>query len=274
MAVRLGTIAAVGFPDFPPVEWLGCFRALGCTTVQVYRNQAAQVTVRQMQDAVGASQLPCDSLHGVFGEEFDPSSPDERARQFALNAYRSEGELALRLGGPLVVVHCSTIRRNGVPDQERSVRVAQLRKSATDLGFFGQSIGVRYAFENLPFYHPVGPDVAELRRILREANAPNVGICFDTGHAHMVTDTASAVRSAGEEMIYVHASDNNGQSDDHLMPTHGTVDFDGVAKALHEIGYDGTIMLEVFYKVDRLKALIDEGFAERLARIIALANGG
>ena len=47
----------------------------------------------------------------------------------------------------------------------------------------------------------------------------------------------------------------------------------GAAAALRQEAYRGTIMLEVFYPVERLRRLIDEGCAERLARILAIANG-
>lgn len=273
MALRLGTVAPVGFEDFPPETYLRCFRRMGCTAVQAYRNEQADVTVEQIRAAVAAGGMPCDSLHGVFGEEFDPSAPDENARCFAVETYRSEGQLALALGGSLVVVHCSTIRHKGVPPAERAVRVEQLRKSIVELGRFGEGLGVRYAFENLPAYHPVGSDVAELAAILDELGAPNTGMCFDSGHANMVGDPVEAVRKAGRQMIYMHFSDNSGHSDDHEMPTRGTIDAPALGRAIHQTGYNSTMMLEVFHSVDQLKRLIDEGCAQQLAEIIHLANG-
>ena len=129
MAVKLGTVAAIGFDDFPPREWLACFRALGCEVVQAYRNQNVKVTLAQMRDAIAGGEMPCDSLHGVFGEQYDPSSPDESARGSAVDTFKAEGELALALGGKLTVVHCSTIRREGISEQERRLRWEQLRKS-------------------------------------------------------------------------------------------------------------------------------------------------
>ena len=65
----------------------------------------------------------------------------------------------------------------------------------------------------------------------------------------------------------------SGHGDEHEMPTYGTLQTDAVAGAFHEANYSGTMMLEVFYNVDRLKQIIDEGCAERLARIIRIANG-
>ena len=72
----------------------------------------------------------------------------------------------------------------------------------------------------------------------------------------------------------MHLSDNSGASDDHDMPTCGTLDAAGVAAALHEVGYRGTLMLEVFYKADRLRRLIDDGLADRLAEIVRIAREG
>ena len=273
MAIKLGTVAAIGFDDFPPGEWLGLFRELGCETVQAYRNQDADITVEQMRPAIEAGQMPCDSLHGVYGEKYDPSSPDESARRFAVDAFKSEGDLALQLGGPLVVVHCSTIRHDPISPNERATRVNQLRKSISELGSFGREVGVQYAFENLPAYHAIGWDIVQLTGLLKETEAPNTGMCLDTGHAHMVGDAVEAVHQAGDKMIYVHLSDNFGNSDDHDMPTVGTLPSDLVAEALHEVGYEGTVMLEVFYGVGRLRKLIDEGCADRLDRLIQIANG-
>jgi len=272
-AVRLGTVAAVGFDEFPPKEWLGCFRRLGCRAVQVYRNPRVRLGIERIKDALADGQMPCDSLHGLFGEAYDPSAPSEHARRAAVDTFKGEGELALALGGPLVVVHCSTIRRHGVSPERRHRRVEQLRKSIADLGAFGQRMGVRYAFENLPGYHPIGSDVTELRRILDDVAAPATGMCFDTGHAHMVGDAADAARQADGQMIYVHLSDNSGTADGHEMPTYGTLDCRAVATALNEANYRGTITLEAFRSVRRLEEMIDDGLAERLAEIVSLVEG-
>ncbi len=272
MSVQLGTVAPIGFRDFPPAEWLACCRALGCTTVQAYRSQTARVSVEQMKDALAAGGMPCDSLHGMFGEQFDPSSPDEQARRFAVNTYQIEGELSIHLGGPLVVVHCSSIRRDSVSESEHLLRLKQLKKSIQELGAIGRQIGVTYAFENLPAYHPIG-GVKEVAAILKEAAAPNTGLCYDTGHANMLGNPAELLGQTDGTVIYIHLSDNMGKADEHLMPMHGNIDCDALAREIHRQGYNGTVMLEVFYGIDRMKQLVNEGFADRLARFIRLANG-
>ena len=273
MPAVLGTIAPIGFDDFADPAWMRAMAALGCRVAQAYRRQDAGITPEAMQAYLAAGGLPCDSLHGVYGEAFDPSCPDEAARLAAVETYRSEGRLVRRLGGDLVVVHCSTIRRDGIDAAERAVRMAQLTRSIADLGAFGRETGVRYAFENLPAYHPLGSDVAELAALLRSTAAPNTGMCFDTGHAHMVGDVAKALRAAGDQVIYIHLSDNAASADEHKLPTEGTIPLDALADAIADIGYAGTIMLEVFHGLDRLRQAIDDGLGDRLARFVDRCAG-
>ena len=273
MSVQLGTVAAIGFEDLPPRQCLACYREIGCKTVQAYRNAKVKLSVGRMLDAIAEGQMPCDSLHGVFGEQYDPSAPDEQVRRFAVDTYKSEGELAIELGGPLVIVHCSTVRREGVSSQERARRVEQLGRSIAELGAFGRQIGVRYAFENLPSHHAIGSDVGELAGLLARVGAPNTGMCLDAGHANMVGDTAQAALAGAGRMIYIHLSDNFRAVDDHLMPGQGTIDTDALGVALAKANYAGTVMLEVFYPPERLRRAIDEGCGKRMARMIELANG-
>jgi sugar phosphate isomerase/epimerase len=98
-------------------------------------------------------------------------------------------------------------------------------------------------------------------------------MCFDCGHANMVGDVATAVRQGGDQIIYVHLSDNSGLADDHEMLTFGKIDAAAMARALREIRYSGTMMLEVFHNPERLAQVIADGCAGRLAEILAIAYG-
>lgn len=272
MAVRLGTVAPIGFDTIPVTSWLEHMRELGCEVVQVYRNAQADVSLRQMRDVVAQSHMPCDSLHAIFGEQYDPSNPGESARQFAVDTYKREGDLCLELGGNLVVVHCSTIAADPPTDDQRSARVRQLRQSAIELGEHGSAVGVIYAFENLPAFHIIGSDMPELVDIVSPGGS-HAGICFDTGHANMSGEAGAMLAQTRSLLRYVHLNDNHGTDDDHLMPFEGTLDVEAISRCLCEIGYDGTLMLEVFYDVPRLQRLIETGFSARLARLIDIANG-
>jgi sugar phosphate isomerase/epimerase len=75
--------------------------------------------------------------------------------------------------------------------------------------------------------------------------ADRVGVCLDLGHAHIEENALSAVREAGPRLIHVHASDNRGEKDEHLVPGKGAIPWDDVAKALRKTGFDGPFTVEI-----------------------------
>lgn len=274
MAVRLGTVAPIGFDDFASPQWIDCMKKLGCTTVQVYRNRhgndskhSGPVTADQIREYLEMAKLACDSIHGVYGNDVDVSSPDEPTRKMAVRSFMDEGKLAAQLGGPLVVVHCSGIYPGGLDDKAMRLRMASLKKSMRELAVFGQAEGVKFAFENLPDYHAIGSNISDLCAMLDEINSDAVGMCFDTGHANLCGDVSAAINAA-RRIIYIHASDNNARKDEHFMPGKGSIDWDAISAAIAKKKYDGVFMLEAFHSVEELNVLINAGWREKLASIL------
>lgn len=280
MTPTLGTVAPVGFDDFASPDWLECMKTLGCTTAQIYRNRHGNlsgrdepVTARQMQDYLAAAQLPCDSLHGLYGNDIDPSSPNEAVRKHAVDVFKREGELALTLGGPMVIVHGAGIFTQGIDPAETDHRWSQLHRSAEELAAFGLANRVHFALENLPPYHAICSDVGRLAALVRQIDSEWIGLCFDIAHANIAGDPIPAIDQAGELTSYVHVCDNQGQKDEHLMSYTGGIDFQAGAEGFARIGYRGVLMLETFYSVEQLRKLIDQGFAEKLADFLRRASG-
>jgi sugar phosphate isomerase/epimerase len=273
MGITLATIAPMGFGEFDDPAWLQAMGRIGCTSCQAYRNPAAGLDVRQMRNHLQAGALPCDSLHGLFGLELDPSSPDEDMRSRSVRTYQDEARLARDLGGDLVVVHCSAPRSEDRPDPDRPTRREQLIRSIEELSAFGSRIGVRYAWENLPPGYPIGSDAADLAALLRQLDLPATGMCFDTGHTHMQQDVADAFAACADKVIYLHLSDNHSLADEHLMPTEGTLDLDRLADAIAASVYAGPVMLEIFHPLARLEEMIRKGLDARLASLLGRAGG-
>jgi sugar phosphate isomerase/epimerase len=102
--------------------------------------------------------------------------------------------------------------------------------------------GVRFAIENTPVD---SGRVSVILDIVDRYPADRVGVCLDIGHAHIEENAVSAVRAAGPRLIHVHASDNRGKKDEHLVPGKGGIPWDDVAKALRKTGFDGPFTVEV-----------------------------
>jgi len=263
----LSTVAAFGFDDFDPPVTLGLYKQLGCQSSQFYRNENNPPTVEDAIRIADDAGLPFDSIHGVFGEQYDPSNPDEAFRRQTVEVYQREGELAIALGGPMVVVHPSSMRP---PDQslspdDRAVRMAALRKSIDELTVIGEKLGVTYLWENITFPFWVGADPIELAGILREVNSPAARMCFDTGHALMTGTVADRLAACSDVVSYMHVHDNNGEEDSHLMPGDGVTDWPAITAALRSKQIDVPAMLEVFYLEQQLTGCVKAGLGEKLA---------
>src|SRR5688572_20909341 len=98
------TTAPFGY-EMDPERFLASFKALGCTSVQYFRNREKEPAAKDVAATVARVGMTVDSIHGVFGPDLDPSSPDAAQRALCLKVYEKEARLAIELGGPMVVVH-------------------------------------------------------------------------------------------------------------------------------------------------------------------------
>ncbi len=79
-------------------------------------------------------------------------------------------------------------------------------------------------------------------RYVKEVNVPGCGVMFDTFHAHIEEkNIPAAIRTTKGFLQHVHISEN-----DRSTPGKGNVRWDAVFDTLHEIGYDGLMVVEAF----------------------------
>lgn len=135
--------------------------------------------------------------------------------------------------------------------------------------------GVHIDIENVFVFNPeisIGPFATArgLLALLDAISDDQVGVCLDTGHAHIAGQRLpEMIHALGGRLRALHLNDNLGPiapvySDQHLLPGQGTIDFVAAFKALQAIGFEGTLNLE------------PGGFMNRLplaARDAALAGG-
>ena len=153
---------------------------------------------------------------------------------------RQEVDFAHQLSAETLVLHpvCfGLVENSDRPDWPEVVRIAE----------YAAKFGVQLAMENTK------DSVWALDRILDEIGddpeTTNVGICIDIGHANQSTDAGREPvcnyleRYAGQ-LIHLHLHDNQGDSDDHLIPGEGSVNWARVFGILESIGFSGTAVLE------------------------------
>lgn len=87
---------------------------------------------------------------------------------------------------------------------------------------------------------------AEMNDFVDFTDHPLLGCCWDTGHAVMEgkTDQYGDLCELGRNLKAVHIHDNNGLSDQHLIPYCGKLQFDRVVEALKDMDFKGYFTFE------------------------------
>jgi sugar phosphate isomerase/epimerase len=145
-------------------------------------------------------------------------------------------ELGIRAG----VLHPGGAKARGEGWSEEKifdVRSVSL-KILTD---FIQDMPIAIAIENC------GENIDQLLSIVDGADSDSLGVCLDTGHLNLIKgDQGEFIHKCDSKLLALHIADNLGINDDHILPySAGTVDWDDVINALHDINYNGLFNFEV-----------------------------
>lgn len=212
-----------------------------------YHNEWA---IAQLQQDLADARVTLDTVHaptsdrfvgGRWGESFNLASPDEAARAHAVDESIRALHIARRMPFAVLVVH------PGVPKPQMQAPTDNnrdaIRRSVEELVSAARPLGVTIAVELIPNTLS-RPDVL-VHFVEDVLDAGAASVCLDTGHAHLGGDVVDAIETVSEHIAALHAHDNHGREDEHLVPFDGTIDWPGALTALQKIGYEAPVVLEL-----------------------------
>ena len=127
----------------------------------------------------------------------------------------------------------------GPTDDEWKRGVESMRLVAEHAGPLGVTLGVE-CLNRFELY--LLNTHADSTRFVREVDHPNCRMMYDTFHSNIEEkNIAEAIRGCKEMLCHVHISEN-----DRSTPGSGNVRWTENFDTLHEIGYDGWMMIEAF----------------------------
>lgn len=208
------------------------------------------VAVRELKEWLAEAGLTLHSVHAPITDafangrgqrNFSTALRDSDARKETLREMDAALKIAATVPFSYFVVHL------GVPDawqpgSDDNHRDSALR-SIEEIEAMAGRAGVKVALEVMGNSLSTGADLVEI--LERTFDGADLGICMDVGHAHLLGDTADAIETTSEYLATTHIHDNRGQSDDHLVPFQGSIDWAATIMAFEKIGYDGVLMYEV-----------------------------
>ncbi len=164
-------------------------------------------------------------------------------REAAADQVRRCLEVAHQLGAVAIPSH---LLMNPMFDADATEEAEMERRIVEQLHALAPEVrasGVRIAFENTGRRSWARPPALKRRMATLPIDA--YGFVLDTGHANLMADLDELVDTFGARLLTLHLHDNHGESDEHLPPMVGTVDWEAVRTHLDAIQYQGCLLYEV-----------------------------
>jgi sugar phosphate isomerase/epimerase len=181
------------------------------------------------------------ALAGAPGMTGSVADGDDAVRRRAVDETVAAIRAAHELGAEVVVVHPGTPAAHA-PSPKDNRRDALVR-SLEALHDVAAPLGIRLALEIIP--GPLGGADALVRLLEEDMDVDGIGLCLDTGHAHIEGDVVEAIETASGYLITTHLHDNAGRCDTHDVPFDGGIDWPAALMAFRKVGYDGTWIFDV-----------------------------
>ena len=232
--------AKVAFPSQRPsqgeLSYLGQLdrlAAMGFTQVQTFYDEGfTREAAASFHAAIDERGMSGDGMHYDYGTRLNLAAliPADRRREVERTI--GDAVYCASLGVSFVVVHPA-----GKYPKKSPQEFEALAESLTELHDALAPRGIEILVENsVP--NELSPDVGPLVGILDDLDLPLLGLCLDTGHAHLSGDVADMIRRGGRWIKDLHLHDNHGgPKDEHLAPFCGTIDWRAAMKALRDVSY-------------------------------------
>ena len=167
---------------------------------------------------------PFSSINNMWSEDDEKGAAELALQKEAI-------DVCVKYGVPVVITHVSSGRPMPPINEKGLARYDAVVAYAREKG-------VRIAFENLRYLENLA--------LLME-RYPDMGFCWDTGHEYCYTPDVRYMPLFGDRTIALHVHDNacGFDTDDHVLPFDGNIDFETIADDLANANCQCTLMLEI-----------------------------
>lgn len=179
---------------------------------------------------------------GLAANDFNLGSTDRAVAEFSLAKHIDLIKAASRAGAESVIVVPG--RRHGLLPPPDTRQLELVREGLAKLHDLARPLGIRLLVES----HPLSlvPTSSALKRLVIDMNLPGIAVAYDAANAFATgEDIRSSILELSGLIGTVHLSDAPHASWRHDPIGSGDIDFGAVRSALDDVGYRGTVVVEV-----------------------------
>jgi sugar phosphate isomerase/epimerase len=241
---------SIAFEDYPIEQVIAIMAEVGFTGVEPWKPHLKRCRSKELcaslVEVASASGVRMGGLN-VVGEPYYKPFGTERELEATLLGLQADIDFALSLGIRDVLIW-EGIRPENVSDAycrgHLLPPLIDLFRAALKYSAGKQA---RLLIEPHPF--TVGMDNQFAIQICDALDSEYFGITYDFCHYAIgrPSDYIDSVRVLGRRIRHMHFADSDGNiSELHFTPGQGCVDIPGLLRAFREIGYDGSITLDLY----------------------------
>jgi len=210
-----------------------------------YANRKAHV--KEIAEWFRGSGIPLHSVHSPLYADYEwgragapplnIASTDRAHRVDAMDEIKRALEIAEQIPFRFLVQHVGT--GNEIFDEKK---FEAAMTSIEHLRAFAKPLGVRILLENIPNELSTPDKLVEL---IHSAHFDDVGVCFDFGHAHIMSSVREAFETLRSHIRSTHVHDNAKDKDSHLWPGQGTINWKEAIELLRSAPQTPPVLLEL-----------------------------
>ncbi len=226
--------------------------------------------IRKALDDYGLEVVSVHSPHGNVPRQGDLGGLAEVTRQKGVHTIERAAKTLTALKGRILTIHPGEWFFCWDEKPDHILAVAKSIKQGAEIC---SRYGVKLAIETMRPAEPrIGDDYHDLLDIASDFDSESVGLCLDTNHANLNWDLSQLIRDAGNRIMSIHVSDNDGREERHWLPFSGVIDWKSVTEALKDITYEGPFVYEVKNLEEKpLREFVQE-VVENYNKLIAMSH--
>lgn len=206
-----------------------------------------RIQVREISDWLADHAITLHSLHSPMHRDYEWGRAGDRPisiadiekthRTDAVDEIKRAIEVSERIPFRYLIQHI------GVPQEEHDPRKLDAAFwSLEQLVLFAHQCGVRILLENIP--NELSAPMT-LKQFIESTHMKDLGVCFDTGHAHLGEGVERSFELLRDWIVSTHVHDNKGDKDEHLFPFDGTIDWQKTIPLLRDAPRALPVVLEL-----------------------------
>jgi sugar phosphate isomerase/epimerase len=208
---------------------------------------ADKAHIRELGNWFKSGAVQFHSMHSPmytsndFARNIEPPlnivDPDKRRRIDAMDEIKRALEVAEIAPFRFLVQHV------GLGNEAYDPRKFEAALSSIEhLRAFARPLGVNLLLENIPNELSTPEKLMELIKTL---HYDDLGICFDTGHAHIMSSVHQAFGVMEQRIRSTHVHDNQRDRDAHLWPGDGNIDWNQTIQSLRAAPHAPALLMEI-----------------------------